>query len=316
MALVLAAAAAAALILPKDKEEDAAAQPQGDGRIAPPVSYSLAGVEIVALPTLGENVAVYPGGKAVPVQDTAAGEGSAQTASEDGDAQQQEDEDQAGPFIYRYEGLEEPGALTGAYAALLSTPDAGFYIADETLSPGDAPDFTAAQGSVVLARTLPELPVPELDPAEAAEMTPDEAEVAAKRLASDAWKESAARAKQRLTLSLAWEPVRCTVTAQVQTVSASARGQGTARLSVPNAEEYIQTLSPAAFGLEGTSMSQYRVYVADGSVLVNGLPCIRVNVCREDGRDLVGNYFLSADHRTIYQLDTGSGTVTLLTGSE
>lgn len=315
LAAALAALALWAVFLRKPQEEALPEEPEGDGRIALPGSYSLAGVEIAALPALGEGVVVYPDGAAKPADPDKEGAEAAQPAAAAGDSGK---DSETGPLIYRYQGLSAPGALAAAYAALLSTPDAGFYLADEGLSPIQAPEgAAAAAGSVILARTLPELPeTPQTAEAAAGGLSGISAEAALKTAEEAARRAAATREKQRLTVELSWEEDRCSVTVAIRQVRASGKSGGAVKLSVPSAGEYISTLSPSVLGLEGESMSQYRVYVADGSVIVNGLPCIRVNVCQEESGDLAGNYLLSADHHAIYQLNADSGTVTLLTGSE
>ena len=59
-------------------------------------------------------------------------------------------------ILYRYEGLQNPVSLISAYAALMTTEDAGFSVVDETLLRIDPPEAFGTHGTVQLARNVPE----------------------------------------------------------------------------------------------------------------------------------------------------------------
>lgn len=260
VAVILAGAACAAVFLLKDRGDSA----EDRKEIDPPTSYRIGGVDVAALPVLSEEITVYQ--EAVK-QETQDGEETEETE------ETEEKPSASDAVVYRYEGLEAPGALVEAYAALMDTADTGFCIVDDTLAETDAPDYEAEEGSVHLAR-------------------------------------NGAEEGKVMSIQMAWSQGCCTVTAGTLTGEITEPPVPEA-MTISEAEDYVRSMSPARLGLEGTSMQEYNIYVIDGTVLVDGIPCIRLNVYRDDGKaetnEVAGIYFLSADKAHIYKLDVKRG---------
>ena len=281
--LILIGAAAAAVVvgvgvfffLRGGKDKEAVQAP-----IEIPTEYVLNELKIVALPVWGTEVVVYQE-EVIPEPEKPPEEEQQEDGEQDeaqDEAQEGETEEEAPPpaeetedfpqILYRYEGLQNPRDLIAAYAAVMTTADAGFSVVDETLLRIDPPVFEEEQasGSVQLARNLPE--------------------------------EGGVQ-----SLLLTWTGTTCTVTldmpeGQVRDPKPETTApSGTHRWSVSD----LRALHPSALGLPGESMDVYELMPQEGSVLIEGSPCMRVNIYDQDGQ-IAGNYFLSADGRA-YVLD-------------
>lgn len=81
-------------------------------------------------------------------------------------------------------------------------------------------------------------------------------------------------------------------------------------LTLDEAIQFFQDLSPATLGLSGTSMSEYEIYPVEGLVMVDDIPCIPVNIYDESkDHRFAGSYLLSVDGSKLYQKDNASGSV-------
>lgn len=196
--------------------------------------------------------------------------------------------------IYTYDGLTAAGEAAANYAAQLTAEESGFSVVDEGYVRTDLPDFTQAEGSVRLARAA----VAEEETAEAEE------------------EESKGKL---ISLLLSWSEGVCTVAVSREegVIQNSPRpGAGTTRpanMTITEALEYFKGLSPAIFGLSGSSMRDYNIYALDGTVLVDGNPCLRLNVYSIDNpqqaNQFVGTYLMTGDGQHLYLLDEHTGTV-------
>ena len=78
-------------------------------------------------------------------------------------------------------------------------------------------------------------------------------------------------------------------------------------IGVRDAEERLMSMTPAELGLPGKSMSQYEVFPQNGTELVNGMPCIRLEVYNSgDGPDpyvFAGSYLMGVDGARLYKVD-------------
>ena len=87
----------------------------------------------------------------------------------------------------------------------------------------------------------------------------------------------------------------------------SNQGKATASIGHRNAEARLMSMTPAELGLPGTSMSQYEVFPQNETELVNGMPCIRLEVYNSgDGPDpyvFASSYLMSMDGARLYKLD-------------
>ena len=185
-------------------------------------------------------------------------------------------------MIYRYEGLSSPGMLASVYTTLLTAEDVGFSQVDEELTRIKEPEELAvAAGSVHLAKNAPE-------------------------------------EGKALSIQMVWTEEICTVTAdlvdgRVKSPPEPASPMGPMGLSAEQMMDYMQSLNPAVLGLEGSTMEGYDLLMQDGSVLIDNIPCVRINAYRIDSEigtnEIGGNYFLSLDGTHLYRLDVASNSV-------
>lgn len=244
-----------------------------------PAEYVITGVNLPALPVLSEEISVYK-------EELTAGK----TEEEGKEGEEGEEGEETAPpqdpgytkdaVGYRYEGLADAGELARAYIALMTAKGTGFESVDQALVRSSLPELEGDEGAVRLARPSTE-----------------EGKV--------------------MLLDISWTKDACTVIAD------SPEGEITdppepEPMTLSEAGEYIQSLSPAQLGLEGSSMKDYRVYTNNGIAMVNGNLCISFTICRRDEdtdtNDAAGTYFLSADRRHIYRLIASDGSVEELTG--
>lgn len=263
------------------KEEETPPEP-----IAAPAEYVLNEAHITALPVWGEEVLVYqeevlpePAGE--PEGDAKAGETEADgEASGEGapaaDTTTAEDAAAEPKILYRYEGLKDPVSLVSAYAAVMSTEDAGFSVVDETLLRIDPPEEYAARGSLQLARNVP--------------------------------KAEDGTGGGVHSILLSWEGTNCSVLldtpeGQVHDPKPEAPPPAAPRRGLAD----LETIHPSKLGLPGESMDAYKLIPQEGSVRIAGAVCMRVNIYGE-GNKFAGSYFLSTDGK-LYRLDEDANAV-------
>lgn len=276
------------------EEEEAPPEP-----IPIPLEYLLNEVPITALPVTGEEVLVYqeevpPEPPAEPEEPEEAPKDGGEDAAEDGEASGGDSEDggeaEAAPepeaeeepgftrILYRYEGLKNAKSLVTAYAAVMSTEDAGFSLVDETLLRIDPPEEYGASGSLLLARNVP---------------TAEDGSGGGVH-----------------SLLLSWEETSCSVLLDMpegrvhdpkpETPPAAATRRGLSDL---------KAIHPSKLGLPGESMEAYELIPQEGSVRIAGTGSVamRVNIYGE-GNQFAGSYFLSNDGR-LYKLDEAANAV-------
>lgn len=264
------------------KEEEAPPEP-----IPIPMEYLLNEVPITALPVTGEEVLVYreeipPEPPAEPAQQPEDGQDAAKDgeAGEGGEeapaAQAQEEEPGFTRILYRYEGLQNPVSLASAYAALMTTEDAGFSVVDETLLRIDPPEEYGARGSVQLARNAP------------------------------AGEDGSGGGVHSLLLS--WEGTGCSVLLDMPEGRVhDPKPETPAPASQRRGLSDLEAIHPSKLGLPGESMESYELIPQEGSVRIAGSVCMRVNIYGE-GSQFAGSYFLSADGK-LYRLDEAANAV-------
>lgn len=300
--LVLAAGAAVFffIIRPRLGGEKPEEPPPPPEPIELPLMYTLGETEVHALPVWGEST-VYLVEEPAPVIDPpppaeeeeaepaepAEGAAAAEDGEKDEGKDKEKEEEPPEPTVvgYRYEGLSSPGTLAGVYTTLMTAEDVGFSRVDGELT-----------------RTEDEEPLP--------------VERGTVRLAKNAPEEGKA-----MCILLEWTEELCTVTVdlvdgRVKSPPAPESPMGPMGMSVDQLMDYMGSLDPAVLGLEGTSMEDYDLLMQDGSVLINGNPCVRINVYAIDPRTgtntIGGNYFISLDGSHVYRLDVASDTVSEL----
>lgn len=84
-------------------------------------------------------------------------------------------------------------------------------------------------------------------------------------------------------------------------------------ITILQAKEFIWSLHPSVLGLEGDSMSDYRIYTTDVDVIVNGYPCIRLNIFSNSDQtgtnEVAGEYCLSRNGENLYRIVENSNKV-------
>lgn len=237
--------------------------------------YMEEGEPVVALPVWGDEVLVYreeltPEPAAKPEDDKSDDAATLSDTDEGEEAEpadpELEEEDGYVKILYRYEGLKSPVNLISAYAALMSTEDAGFSVVDETLLRIDPPEEFGGSGTVLLARNAEE-------------------------------------GTQSLLLS--WGETECSVTLDMPEgkvhdpkpeTSGMAGGQPRRGLSD------LEAMHPSQLGLPGDSMEAYELMPQEGSVRIAGSVCARVNIYNRGNGQIAGSFFLSGDGK-LYKLE-------------
>ena len=206
-----------------------------------------------------------------------------------------------------------------------------FYVVDEDfVRTTDLPDFTAAEGMVLLARNLPR-PEPEVeetptDPPEDESSEPEDSSplVTLIPLVTPGSVESPEPTETLepeepvdetpgyvISVRITWTEGRLVVVADEEEGEVTSSQSGmpglTPSIGIRDAERQLLSMTPEELGLPGTSMSQYEVFWQDGTQLVNGKTCIRLDVYNSsDGPNpylFASSYLMSVDGSHLYKLD-------------
>lgn len=278
--LAVAIGAGAFFFLRGGEEEETPLEP-----IAAPAEYVLNEAHITALPVWGEEVLVYqeevqpePAGE--PEGDAEAGEAGAdgEASGEEAPAADTaaEGEPAAPKILYRYEGLKDPVSLVSAYAAVMSTEDAGFSVVDETLLRIDPPEEYAARGSLQLARNVPQA------------------------------EDGTGGGVHSLLLS--WEGTSCSVLLDTPEGRVHDPKPETPASAAPRRGlSDLENIHPSKLGLPGESMESYKLIPQEGSFRIAGSISTRVNVYGANNQ-FMGSYFLSTEGK-LYKLDEEANAV-------
>ena len=256
------------------EEEEAPPEP-----IAAPAEYILNEAHITALPVWGDEVLVYQE-EITPEPPAEPEEGGEEAGEEAGDAAAGTEEAST-KILYRYEGLKNPAGLVSAYAALMSTEDAGFSVVDETLLRVGLPEELSAQGSLQLARNVP--------------------------------KAEDGTGGGVHSLLLSWGGSECSVTldtpeGRVHDPKPEAAAPAGPKWSLSD----LESVHPSKLGLPGESMEDYTLIPQEGSVRIAGTGSVamRVNIYGQDSQ-IAGIYFLANDGK-LYKLDEATNAVSEL----
>lgn len=178
-------------------------------------------------------------------------------------------------YAYTYGGLSDAKALANAYAALLTSEENSFTVVDEEGYQAELPDFSQEEGTVYLA------------------------------------KPSAVEGKL-FEVSVAWKEGQCEV-AITQPEGEILKAEVVDPMTLPDAVDYIRSLSPVDLGLTGSSMADYNIYPSMGAVFVDGSACLELNIYSKENvsetNDIQGTYLLTGDKKHLYRLDRVAGTV-------
>ena len=239
-------------------------------------------------------------------------------------------------ITYTYTDLTDAGKVAETYVGQLKTAETKFSLVDEEfVRLMDEPDFTAAEGMVLMARNLPK-PEPETTPEP--EPTPEEDEEGKE---SGAPEESAAPSEEPspeptasaepveeppdmvLTVRITWSPGKCVVTADEEegrVTSPPSSRPAQHPVTQRGAAQVLKRLDPAMLGLPGQSMEGYEVIPMDGTELVDGLTAIRMHVYSDDNasgtNDFMGSYLMTIDGDHLYRVDPNTDAIIEVEGYE
>ena len=179
-------------------------------------------------------------------------------------------------ITYTYLGLTDTGDLVQTYVESQIEADAeagGFTVLDDGFAEVDLPDFTAAEGSVLLGR-------------------------------------EATMEKYLFLLRLSWSEEECE--AVLSLMPGSMEVEPTVGLGMMEALDFFTSFTPSQLQLEGSSMAEYEVYLLSGAAMVDGHPCMKMEVCKGtdvETNETVGLYLVSSDGSHIYRLPPGGTQV-------
>lgn len=292
--LLVAVAALVALKLlggkgDEGKKEEDVIEPEV---IEAPMLYELGDLKLPALPVLNSDIIVtkeevpglVPAEEEQPVVlDTAdpekSDEGSDEKSDEESEEKPEEKPAESAPPVanaFHYEGLGNAATVASAYTTLLTDPAVGFYPVDSTLQPAKLPEFDTDAGSVQLVMKAEE----------------EDGFFYSFRVE---WSED--------VVTLIPEKVEGSLPDPPQPVE----------MTLSEATSYIRYRIPSLLGVSADDAKNYRIYVEDGKVLINGMPCLSFKICRENpqtgGNENSGDYYLSSDQRHIYRLNVETNEV-------
>lgn len=288
--LLVAAAALIAfkLLGGKGKEggkEEEVVEPE---TIEAPMLYELGDLKLPALPVLNADIVVtreevpgiVPAEEGQPVVlETADPEKPDEKSDEEPEEKPEEKPAESAPPVanaFHYEGLGNAAAVASAYTTLLTDSAVGFYPVDSTLQPAKQPEFDTDAGSVQLVMEAEE----------------EDSFFYAFRVE---WSED--------IVTVVPEKVEGALPDPPQPVE----------MTLSEATSYMRYCIPNLLGVSTDEVKNYRIYVEDGKVLINGTPCLRFKICRENpqtgGNETSGDYYLSSDRRHIYRLNVETNEV-------
>ena len=202
---------------------------------------------------------------------------------------------QAKTVTYFYNGLSEPGKTASSYTSQLTSD--GYTVVDEELVKTDRPDFSTAEGTLSLAKAVePE----EDEEGEEGEENQEEQE------------------PKVILIVLTWSEDMCSViidekAGEITYPPPPESSTPAANISLAEALDYIRGLQPSVLGLGGDSMESYQIYAQEGTVLVEGRSCLRLNVYSTDNpahtNEFMGSFLMTGDGRHLYRSDAVAGTV-------
>lgn len=233
---------------------------------------------------------------------------------------------------YTYTGLNNAGKAAQTYAGQLAGESPAFSVVDEEfVRQKESPDYTTAEGMVLLARNVP-IPEPEASDAQETE-APESAAPQMLELLAGAGNGFEAGLLEPLptpepeepityvhTVRITWSPGVCVVTADEKqgkvTSPKPSTLPGGQSLSIRGAVSRLQEMEPAKLGLEGASMEEYELIPMDATEMVNGVACINVYVYNSNNaansNQFVGSYLMSIDGQHLYRLNPITDEITEL----
>lgn len=187
---------------------------------------------------------------------------------------------------FRYRKAEDPAGLAASYIGVLRGEEQGFVPIDaENRQLAEEPDLERITGSLTLAKAAA---VPE-----------------------DAGEEETESKIFRVVVAWSEYAVAIQVSHQPGTILPPPEPEEDSAGTVTNVSEQVEffkNLSPSLLGLDGASMSEYRLYPLDGWAQVNETPCRQINVYLLDmpsgTNSFLGTYFVTGDLKHLYTMDS------------
>ena len=106
-------------------------------------------------------------------------------------------------------------------------------------------------------------------------------------------------------LDITWDDTSCTITPSFD--EDAALPEESSSMTMQEAVEYLRSLPPSALGLTGDTMSGYDIFCEEGLVLLDGAPCLCLNVYHS------GTYqcslLFSPTSKALYRLNRSTGEV-------
>lgn len=228
---------------------------------------------------------------------------------------------------YTYTNLNDAGKAAETYVGQLRGADPGYSIVDEEfVRQTEKPDFTTAEGMVLMARNLPkpeseakETPAPTEAPEgesplpEGESAPPEESEDVASPNPEESGEPVEEAPDMVLTVRITWSEGQCVVTAdEMEGKVTSPPPENvpgmTPSIGVREAEDQLKAMAPADLGLSGTSMADYEVMAQNGIEMVNDDErCIRIDVYNgstgPNPYEFEGTYLMSVNGAHLYRLN-------------
>ena len=260
--------------------------------IEAPMLYELGDLQLPALPVLNSDIVVtkeevpgvVPAEEEQPVEletddSEKPDEGSDEKSDEKSEEKSEEEPAESAPPVanaFHYKGLGNAATVASAYTTLLTDSAVGFYPVDSTLQPAKQPEFDTDAGSV--------------------------------QLVMEAGEEDGFFYSFRVEWS---EDIVTLIPEKVE--GALPDPPKPVEMTLSEATSYMRYRIPSLLGVSADEAQSYHIYVEDGKVLINGTPCLRFKICRENpqtgGNESSGDYYLSSDRRHIYRLNVETNEV-------
>ena len=106
-------------------------------------------------------------------------------------------------------------------------------------------------------------------------------------------------------LDLTWDDTSCTITPSFEE-GATLPEEGVS-MTMDDAVNYVRSMPPSALGLTGATMADYDIFCEDGLVLLDGAPCLCMNVYLSGSYQ--GSFLFSPSSMSLYRLDRSTGDV-------
>lgn len=237
----------------------------------PPAAYEMAGEAIPAIQVEQEDVTVSAE-ELQPEQENASSQKEEMAQSQPSKDKAQASGAVLSSTVYLYENLDNPWEILNGYIQQMTEESQGFCFVDDALTKVETPETIAEDAAFTIAK-------------------------------------NAAQEGQVVQLQVTWGEQSCVVVASVREGSIIEPVEEKP-LTYMEAKDYLCSLAPKSLHLPGASMSEYVVYVQDGSVLVNGEPCIRMKAYSNSKdtatNEIAGQYFLSVNGKNLYCISENS----------